>query len=230
MSKQPPIRSNHAYFITFRTYGTWLHGDPRRSYSHRYKRIFEPNESLNNLRKGNLVNPIVTFSEQERAVLFDAIVEIGLSGKYNVFIDAVNVRSNHIHILVTPRSDITMAQLVNIIKNRLSAVVKTFPRFQNYQKIWTSRFSGKIVYSAETWRGLANYTLLRQSGGNAYVKHTRFAVRNRIPFDENGEPLARAFFESFITARVRFFRQNQLTGTKEDDVDINEGEDEDGKA
>ncbi len=93
-----------AYLITFRTYGTWLHGEERGSVDrrnyHRYgtpgmppnKRILS--DETERLRYG----PIV-LNQQQRQTVELAIREVCAVRKYTLH--AVNARSNHIHSVVT---------------------------------------------------------------------------------------------------------------------------------
>ena len=226
MPNNRPYRADRAFFLTFRTYGTWLHGDRRGSNSRIHRTRIAPNDAWNDLMRGNLVAPEIVFTPDERAVLFDAILEFGLCGRYDVFIDAANVRSNHVHVLVTPRRPTTPEQLVNVLKGYLSGIVKTFPRFRDYRSVWARRFSGKVIFNANSWRNIAYYILLRQEGGNAYLQSTRFVRRKGIPIDDDGEPNARALFLAFVNDRVMYFRRNQLARSEEDVEISGEGDEE----
>ena len=91
-----------AYFITFRCYGTWLHGDERGSVD-RFHNIYdtpylEPNHKLNKFIAETLKNNSVELDIQRRNTVENAIRET--CRKRNWILLAINVRTNHIHVVV----------------------------------------------------------------------------------------------------------------------------------
>ncbi len=90
-----------AYFITFRTYGTWLHGDKRGSID-RYHNGFGtprmlPNTVLENQQRKKLKSDRVTLDPQQRAILETAIRDVCNYRGWNLF--AINARTNHVHLV-----------------------------------------------------------------------------------------------------------------------------------
>jgi hypothetical protein len=69
-----------AYFISFRTYGTWLHGDERWSVSRRQNRYgtprIAPNARLQRAERKLLKHPPVTLDGYQRPVVEKAIREV----------------------------------------------------------------------------------------------------------------------------------------------------------
>jgi REP element-mobilizing transposase RayT len=92
-----------AYLITFRCYGTWLHGEERGSIDRRhYHRYGTPDMPANKriLAEERLTlktYPIV-LTEQERETVEAAIGEVCAKRKYSLY--AVSVRTNHVHVVV----------------------------------------------------------------------------------------------------------------------------------
>ena len=91
-----------AYLITFRCYGTWFHGDERGS-TDRLHNVYEtpflsPNRNLNNYLRDNLKQKPVELDGERRSVVEEAIRET--CGKRNWGLLAINVRSNHIHVVL----------------------------------------------------------------------------------------------------------------------------------
>ena len=92
-----------AYLITFRCYGTWLHGEERGSVDRRwYNRYGTPKikaDAEKVARKANLMKsePFLLGIE-ERKVVEDAIREVCNVRGYGLF--AINVRTNHAHLVV----------------------------------------------------------------------------------------------------------------------------------
>ncbi|HEX8735781.1 MAG TPA: hypothetical protein VF721_10685, partial [Pyrinomonadaceae bacterium] len=92
-----------AYLITFRCYGTWLHGDERGSvnrFHNQYKTSYLPPEKrwikTNNQR---LKSEIVTLNAEQRICVEKAIRETCTIRRW--ILQAINVRTNHIHTVVS---------------------------------------------------------------------------------------------------------------------------------
>lgn len=91
-----------AYLITFRCYGTWLHGDERGSVD-RLHNIYEtpfiaPNQNLNKYIAEHLKNKPVELNAQRHEAVEKAIRET--CHKRNWSLLAINIRTNHIHTVV----------------------------------------------------------------------------------------------------------------------------------
>jgi len=93
-----------AFLITFRTYGTWLHGDERGAVDRRnYHRHGTPampaNRRLLNEEKATLKHSPVVLNRLQRSATKAAIREVCAHRGYSLH--AINVRTNHIHSVVT---------------------------------------------------------------------------------------------------------------------------------
>ena len=91
-----------AYLITFRCYGTWLHGDERTSVDrfHRQYRAprIAPNEQWRRYNERQLKREPVVLNAHQRQAVEDAVREVCQfrgSGLH-----AINVRTNHVHTVV----------------------------------------------------------------------------------------------------------------------------------
>ena len=91
------------YFITFRTYGTWLHGDPRGSVDRFHNKYGTPRLAPNRLRqlfeRKSLKMRPVRLSLRQRKVVAASLREI--CKKLNWSLWAVNARTNHVHVVIT---------------------------------------------------------------------------------------------------------------------------------
>jgi REP element-mobilizing transposase RayT len=95
-----------AYLITFRSYGTWLHGDERGSIDRRnYNRYGTPAMPANSRilveEQGNLKTGAVLLNSKQRAIVEAAIHEV--CQYRNWVLHAVNARMNHVHSVVSAR-------------------------------------------------------------------------------------------------------------------------------
>ena len=92
-----------AYFISFRTYGTWLHGDKRGSidrFHNAYRSPYIPqNEQWRKHNEQRLkAKPLVLKAKQRRSIKA-AIRETCKIRKWSLL--AINVRTNHVHSVVS---------------------------------------------------------------------------------------------------------------------------------
>src|SRR5258707_9754464 len=92
-----------AYLITFRCYGTWLHGDKRGSidrFHNRYKSPYiEPNQSWHYHNALALESQPLVLDASQRQSVDRAVRETCGFRKWHLY--ALNVRTNHIHIVVS---------------------------------------------------------------------------------------------------------------------------------
>ena len=91
-----------AYLITFRCYGTWLHGDQRHSMNRR-RNVYGtprlgPSLGLQKAEIKQLKNPPVALSAAQRLAVEQAIREVCNHRQY--LLRGINVRTNHVHTIV----------------------------------------------------------------------------------------------------------------------------------
>ena len=96
-----------AYFISFRTYGTWLHGDERGSVDRRYHNKYgtpkiTPSQRLVDAERKLLKHPPLTLDAYQRPVVEAAIREVCNHRGYKLH--AINVRTQHVHTVVSAQS------------------------------------------------------------------------------------------------------------------------------
>jgi len=95
-----------AYFISFRTYGTWLHGDERGSVNRRQNQYgtprLSPNSRLQRAERKLLKHPPITLNSSQRPVVDGAIREVCKHRGYTLL--AINVRTNHVHTVVSAQT------------------------------------------------------------------------------------------------------------------------------
>ena len=92
-----------AYLITFRCYGSWLHGETRGSVARRnYNRYgtpdMGPNKKILTDEKGKLMTAPVVLNQNQRRLVESAIREVCEYRSY--FLYAASVRTNHVHVVV----------------------------------------------------------------------------------------------------------------------------------
>jgi REP element-mobilizing transposase RayT len=91
------------HLITFRSYGTWLHGDKRGSVDRDHNRYKSPYASPNQNRKQHnqrtLICPPVALDSNLRVSVENAIRETCVRRDW--LLRAINVRTNHVHTVVS---------------------------------------------------------------------------------------------------------------------------------
>lgn len=92
-----------AYFISFRSNGTWLHGDKRGSidrFHNRYRSLYiPPNEKWHKYNQQQLKADPLILTPRQRKSIETAIRETCEIRKWSLL--AFNVRTNHVHTVVT---------------------------------------------------------------------------------------------------------------------------------
>ena len=92
-----------AYFITFTTYGTWLHGRAEGSVSHSQNDYGNPtlaaDPRLEIEQRRAMRQPAYMLDEDRRSIVLKTILEVAGHRGWKLW--AVHVRSNHVHIVAT---------------------------------------------------------------------------------------------------------------------------------
>ena len=92
-----------AYLITFRCYGTWLHGDARGSMDRQHNRYgtprIAPNPKLEAAEAQRLNHAAITLDPTQRQLVEKAIRDVCIHRRY--FLQAINVRTNDVHCVVS---------------------------------------------------------------------------------------------------------------------------------
>src|SRR5258706_11602755 len=92
-----------AYFITFTTHGTWLHGDAPGSVDREHNQFdtpwLNPDEGKRSEMRRKMTQDAYYLDELRRKIVRDAIVEECQFRRWNLL--ALHVLSNHVHLVVT---------------------------------------------------------------------------------------------------------------------------------
>ena len=122
------------YLITFRCYGTWLHGDERGSVDRHHRGYGTPGLPPSEVRlrhdRDLLKQPPVKLNSKQRPVVESAIRETCTIRHWNLW--TVNVRTNHVHAVVTANKKPDAV---------LSALKANATRAMREAGVWTSGLS-----------------------------------------------------------------------------------------
>jgi REP element-mobilizing transposase RayT len=92
-----------AYFITFTTYGVWLHGRAAGSVDREHNRVgtpfLPPHEEREQAEHSNMREPTYLLDADRRTVVLQTILEVAQHRRWTVW--ACHIRTTHVHIIVT---------------------------------------------------------------------------------------------------------------------------------
>src|SRR6476660_9371700 len=96
-----------AYLITFRCYGTWLHGDGRGSYRRNPHLLsgvskIPPKARLEAAERQQLKHAPIRLTKRQRTIVEGAVSDVCKYRRYKL--RGINVRSNHAHSVVSALS------------------------------------------------------------------------------------------------------------------------------
>ena len=154
-----------AYFITFRTYGTWLHGDGRGS-TDRFNNVFgepfiRPNEKWNRYNFESLRSEPFELNAKSRVIVRAAIREV--CEHYHWHLAALNVRTNHIHCVVQC-SEHSSRVALRRFKTYSTRRLKEHGLWPFQHTPWADKGSRRMIWNAEGFAAAIEYVNNGQGG------------------------------------------------------------------
>jgi REP element-mobilizing transposase RayT len=152
-----------AYLLTFRTFGTWLHGDQRGS-NQRIRKdphstsTMEPNVPLQVRMARSLRHEPTILNPLQREHVASAINEVCAHRGYNL--RALNIRSNHGHAVVSAR--IKPERIVNEFKVYSTRRLRQENEFSEEQVIWSRGASTRYLWKPRNVEAAVEYVLYSQ--------------------------------------------------------------------
>ena len=144
-----------AYFISFRSYGTWLHGDKRGSidrFNNVYGTPYIPSNPkwLKYNQKQLRARPLILGSKH-RKLIEGAVKETCSIRKWDLL--AFNVRTNHVHTVVVANKDsetVLVAFKANATRKLREAGLWSYnfspwARKGSKRKLWTEKSVGRAI-------------------------------------------------------------------------------------
>jgi len=154
-----------AYLITFRCYGTWLHGDERGSYRRSHGIIsgvsrIPVRPGLKAAETTQLKHPPVTLNKRQRVVVEKAVREVCLHRKYRL--RAINVRTNHVHTVVSAVRE--PEPILDAFKSYSTRALRTSGSLSVTIKPWARHGSTIYLWKERDVEKAVEYVLLGQDG------------------------------------------------------------------
>ncbi|MCC6330019.1 MAG: transposase [Acidobacteria bacterium] len=149
-----------AYLITFRTYGTWLHGDPRGSvnrFRNQYgsSRLPEEQRWLE-INSARLKNSPVNLNALQRSCVNEAIRET--CDKRNWALHAINVRTNHSHS-VAAIGNKSPAIALNAFKANSTRLMRERGCWQSERSPWVDKGSTRYLWNEQSLLLAVDYVI-----------------------------------------------------------------------
>ena len=151
-----------AYLISFRAYGTWLHGDRRGSVDRFHNRYgtprIPPNEQWRKYNLASLKQPPVKLSSRRRAAIENAIKETCKIRGWVLL--ALNARTNHIHTVVSANSK--PEPVLNAFKANATREMREAGCWHSERSPWIPRGSKKYLWDEDAVSAAVVYVLYEQ--------------------------------------------------------------------
>ena len=152
-----------AYFITLRTYGTWLHGDERKSVDRHSKNLY----GTDRIELDPMFSVKMEQNMSAKAFLLDgprrATVEIGIQDVCSIreySLQALNVRTNHVHLVVS--ACVEPDRLMSAFKANATRELRKAGLAGDNQKVWSRGGSTRYLWKPRSVNLAKDYTLNQQ--------------------------------------------------------------------
>jgi len=151
-----------AYFITFSTYGAWLHGRDLGSVDKQHNQVgmaFLPSDlEKETNERANMREPSYLLDAARRKVVLRTILEVGAHRGWKVW--ACHVRSTHVYVIVS--SNTKPEKIMSDFKAYASRRLKEQLQEQADCKRWTQHGSTRYLWRDGPLAEKIDYVLNRQ--------------------------------------------------------------------
>jgi len=149
------------YLITFRSYGTWLHGT--RGSVDRFHNVYgsprlPSDEKRKQYNRGLLKQPPVKLGAPKRAAVLSAIKETCEIRKWELW--ASNIRSNHVHAVISASCKPKI--ILNAMKANATRKMREFCYWRSDTTPWVRGGSQKYLWTEKDLSNAIAYVLYDQ--------------------------------------------------------------------
>ena len=153
------------YLLTFRTYGTWLHGDERGSVDSCHNQHESPLLAASATREKDAKRimkfPALLLDDKQRTNIEQTINEVVTFRHWHLH--AASVQSNHVHLVVSVSDDISPERVMNDFKTRATFRLREAKLIDPERKIWERHGSTKYLFTEKELSAACDYVLNRQN-------------------------------------------------------------------
>ena len=137
------------YLITFRAYGTWLHGDSRGSVDRFHNRygspLIPPNSRWRRYNKRALKRPPVNLTSRRRGAIEAGVRETCKARNWRLW--AFNVRTNHVHSVVSANRNADI--VLNALKANATRKMREAGCWQSGKTPWVKNGSKRNLWDEQ---------------------------------------------------------------------------------
>jgi REP element-mobilizing transposase RayT len=149
-----------AFLITFRCYGTWLHGDERGSVDRRHYNKFgasriEPSTDKVERRTGLLKDIPFLLGAKERQIVEVAIKDVCRVREYGLF--ALHVRTNHAHVVASGSAK--PERMMDSFKAYSTKALRGAGLIDNDRRPWSRHASTRYLWTDEHINMAVDYVI-----------------------------------------------------------------------
>ena len=151
-----------AYFVTFTTYGTWLHGRDEgsvdRDHNQHGRPLAPPQPPRQRSRRRSMVQCEYRLDRQRREVVLDTVVEVTTHRDWSLL--AAHVRTNHVHAVVHARC--LPERIIDDFKRYASRRLRERCGEAAGRRRWTEGRSRRYLWTEAMVADAVEYTLRGQ--------------------------------------------------------------------
>ncbi len=151
-----------AYFLTWHTYGTWLHGHAKGSVDEDHREFrapfVAPDEEKLTSSAAKLVNPPIFLNKLWRTAVQAAILEVCTYRKWSPL--ALHVRTSHGHVVIT--SPASPEKVLNDFKAYATRRLRREKLATADLRVWSVHGSTRYVWNDEQLAEVGDYVVNRQ--------------------------------------------------------------------
>jgi len=148
-----------AYFITFHTYGSWLHGDLRGSVDRTHnaygENFVERSQAREAFESNQMKRPEFVLEPEHRFVVNRTIREVAQHRKWRLH--ALHVRTNHVHLVITA-VDVSPERVLNDLKSWCTRRLRESGIIQADSRVWSRHGSTRYLWKEEQIAEKVEYT------------------------------------------------------------------------
>jgi REP element-mobilizing transposase RayT len=153
-----------AYFITFHTYGTWLHGADRGSVDRQHSvpgtPLVTPFEPRRRRETESLQSDPVTLAHPARCVVERTIIEVAVHRGWTIH--TLAIRSNHVHVVLSAPD--TPERVMNSVKSWSTRRLVEAGLMEAGQRVWARHGSTRYLWKPGDLRAACRYVSEGQGG------------------------------------------------------------------
>ena len=145
------------YFITFRTYGTWLHGDERGAVDKQHngvgQEVLPPHRGLERAMSQALQHDKVLLDVACRACVKHTIREVASYRGWEI--RTLSVQTNHVHVVVN--AEVTPEKVMSDFKSYATRRLREAKLLASDAQAWSSHGSTRYLKTPETIQAACQY-------------------------------------------------------------------------